>query len=162
MVGWHELKWNVVGARTFSFAARIALCGFLKLFRRRMILVPPRIRRPVNRRAVAAGRAALKPEAAVIAFPNADGMAVEFLLAMQTPMLLFEVRPFATHAVGAQQVQLFVVRQRNVFGHDSLRSVVAFSKIGPLKFNGRIVGIARQIIPKAIICSEPEMISAGV
>ena len=69
---------------------------------------------------------------------------------MQTPMLLFEVRPLATEAVRAKQIQFLVVRKRNVFGHGDLRPAVAGSSFGSATVNGQIVGIARPIIPNAM------------
>ena len=69
-----------------------------------MICVPPRIRRPINRRAVATGGATFEPEFSLAVFPDANGMAIEFFLAMKTPLLLIEVRPLATDAVRAKQI----------------------------------------------------------
>ena len=69
-----------------------------------MIAVPPGIRCPVNGRAVAAGCAAFEPKFYLGVLPDADGMAVKLFAAMQTPLLLFEIRPLAPDAVLAKQI----------------------------------------------------------
>ena len=73
-----------------------------------MFGIPPRKRRPINGRAIAARRAAFQPKRAVFILPHPDRVPVKLLAAMQTPMLLFEVRPWAADAVLAEQVDLFI------------------------------------------------------
>src|SRR2546427_8819547 len=87
-----------------------------------MFWVPPGIGRPVNRRAVAIGRATFQPERTVLTLPNAGRVTVEFSAAVQAPMFPVQIRPITTHAVVAQKIELFIERQRNVFGHKLPRS----------------------------------------
>src|SRR2546425_6454330 len=51
-----------------------------------MLLIPPRVIGPINRGAVAIGRAALQPEMAGLVLPDAHGVTVELLAAMEAPL----------------------------------------------------------------------------
>ena len=150
-------KRNFVIAGFSSAATGTALRGFQKLFRRRVTVIPPRIRRPINWRAVAAWRPALQPELSDIIFPDADGMAVKFFPTMQTPMLLFEIGPLAADAVCAQEVQFLVVRKRNVFGHGKLRSPVADFGDSHSWFPGAVSFVNSAKESQRDSCSEPKV-----
>ena len=130
---WLDSKRNIIFPGILLSTPRAALRGFQKLFCRRMVFVPPGIRRPVNGRAIAAGRTAFEPKSSLGVLPNADGMAVKFFSAMQTPMFLFEIGPLAADAVRAKQIQFFVVRKRNVFGHATSMGLLVF----PISFGER-------------------------
>ena len=61
------------------------LPGFATLFGQRMVFIPPREVRPVNGRPIALRRSAFQPQSTLGIFPDAHGVAVELLPAMQAP-----------------------------------------------------------------------------
>ena|SRR5438034_1140564 len=81
----------------------------------RMLLIPPRVIGPINRGAVAIGRAALEPEIAGLVLPDAHSLTVELLAAMEAPLRVLQVWPVAIMV--AEQVELFVVGKDDVVGH---------------------------------------------
>src|SRR3954466_6585644 len=76
--------------------------------------VPPRKRSPVNGRAIAARRAAFKPEPAFSICPHSSSMAAKLFPTMQTPLFFLQVGPFTTKTVLAQQGKLFIEWQLKV------------------------------------------------
>ena len=72
-----------------------------------MLLIPPRVIGPINRGAVAIGRAALEPEIAGLVLPDAHSVTVELLAAMEAPLRVLQVWPVAIMV--AEEVVPFVV-----------------------------------------------------
>lgn len=73
-----------------------------------MFWIPPRVRRPINRRTIAAQRPALQPQRVICGFPHTRRVAAEFSAAVQAPMFLIQVGPVAAEAMVAEKIELFV------------------------------------------------------
>src|SRR6266571_2157393 len=107
---------NVVGVIVFPAVLALRLLLPLQMLPGGwMLLIPPRVIGPINRGAVAIGRAALQPEMAGLVLPDAHIVAVELLAAMQAPLRVVQVWPVTIMV--AEQVKLFVVGKDDVVGH---------------------------------------------
>ena len=91
------------------------LLALLRFFGLRVVWIPPRVRRPINRRAIAIRRPAFEPQSTFFVLPNAGGMAVEFLAAMQAPVFLIQVGPLAANTMLSQEIEFLIIWQSNIF-----------------------------------------------